>query len=67
MSTETIKKALEERDEALEAKFSELAEQNEALKAKNLELADRMVTIEQLDGDFRAEAPAGKHKFGRVL
>ena len=46
MSTETIKQALEERDQALEAKFSEMAEQNEDLKKKNLELSDRLVHLE---------------------
>jgi HK97 family phage major capsid protein len=69
MSTESIKQALEERDQALEAKFAELAGENVKLSEKNLDLSLRITELEQAGGSEFHDEPPSKHahSFGRVL
>lgn len=67
MSTETIKQALEERDQALEQKFEAMQAENLKLKDMYADSASRLVALEQMDGDFQAPPTTSKHSFGRVL
>ena len=68
MSTESIKQALEDRDQAMEAKFAELAGENGKLSKVNQEHACRLVELEQRGGgDFDTPPDKHAHSFGKVI